>query len=353
MKSYFRPEIDAMAGYVPGEQPRMLNLVKLNTNENPYPPTPNIQNALAKIDIARLRRYPDPVAKELREEAAKLNNTTSDCVIFGNGSDDILTMIFRAFSSPELSVATLYPSYSLYGELAAMQGAKVISIPLVGNNFALPEDILTQAKEANILLIVRPNAPTGTLFPKEDICHICENFDGIVVIDEAYADFAKDNCMDLPKIYNNVIVLRTFSKSYALAGIRLGYAVANPEIITGLMKLKDSYNVDMITQIIGLAALKDQEYFKARLEDVKTSRATLKAQLENLGFEIPDSESNFLFAAPPDRDGKKAFEVLREAEIIVRYFDKPVTKDYIRITIGTPEENNRLVEVLTKHYSNH
>jgi histidinol-phosphate aminotransferase len=350
MKSYFRPEIDAMAGYVPGEQPRMLNLVKLNTNENPYPPTPHIQEALSNIDIARLRRYPDPVAKELREEAAKLNNTTSDCVIFGNGSDDILTMIFRAFSSPQLSVATLYPSYSLYGELAAMQGAKVISIPLVGNNFALPEDILTQAKEANILLIVRPNAPTGTLFPKEDICQICENFDGIVVIDEAYADFAKDNCMDLPKIYNNVIVLRTFSKSYALAGIRLGYAVANPEIITGLMKLKDSYNVDMITQIIGLAALKDQEYFKARLEDVKTSRATLKAQLENLGFEVPESESNFLFAAPPDRNGQKAFEILREAEIIVRFFNKEVTKDYIRITIGTPEENNRLVSVLAQHY---
>ena len=351
MKSYFRPEIDAMAGYVPGEQPKMANLVKLNTNENPFSPSPEVEKVLRNFDIERMRRYPDPRADLLHSAIAERNNVTKENVIVGNGSDDILTMIFRAFTSPEKSMAMLYPSYSLYSELAAMQGAEVIRIPLAEKTFSLPDDLLARAEKANLLMLTRPNAPTGNSFDFERIAGICRSFDGIVVIDEAYADFAEDNCMELAKTLTNVIVMRTFSKSYALAGLRLGYAVSSFEIIEGLMKLKDSYNVDMLSQEIALAAYNDTAYFARRTGEVKTMRSMLKAELEKLGFYCVDSQSNFLFAMPPDRDGERCFKALREEAVIVRYFSGDATRQYVRITIGNPAENARLLEVLRSIYA--
>ena len=350
MKSYFRPEIDAMAGYVPGEQPKMANLVKLNTNENPFAPSPEVEKVLRNFDIERMRRYPDPRADKLRSAVAERNNVKKENVIVGNGSDDILTMIFRAFTSPERPMAMLYPSYSLYAELAAMQGAEVIRIALAEKTFALPEDILSQAEKANLLMITRPNAPTGNSFDISVISDICRKFDGMVVIDEAYADFAEDNCMELAKTFENVIVMRTFSKSYALAGLRLGYAVGSEKVIEGLMKLKDSYNVDMLSQEIALAAYNDNDYFTQRVKEVKTMRASLKSELEKLGFYCVDSQSNFLFAMPPDGDGERCFSALRSEAVIVRYFSGDATKQYVRITIGNEPENARLLEVLRKVY---
>ena len=350
MKSYFRPEIDAMAGYVPGEQPKMANLVKLNTNENPFAPSPEVEKVLRNFDIERMRRYPDPRADKLRSAVAERNNVKKENVIVGNGSDDILTMIFRAFTSPERPMAMLYPSYSLYAELAAMQGAEVIRIALAEKTFALPEDILSQAEKANLLMITRPNAPTGNSFDISVIADICRKFDGMVVIDEAYADFAEDNCMELAKTFENVIVMRTFSKSYALAGLRLGYAVGSEKVIEGLMKLKDSYNVDMLSQEIALAAYNDNDYFTQRVKEVKAMRASLKSELEKLGFYCVDSQSNFLFAMPPDGDGERCFSALRSEAVIVRYFSGDATKQYVRITIGNEPENARLLEVLRKVY---
>jgi histidinol-phosphate aminotransferase len=350
MKSYFRPEIDAMAGYVPGEQPKMADLVKLNTNENPFAPSPEVEKALKNFDPARLRRYPDPMADSFRDAVAAFWGVERKNVIAGNGSDDLLTMIFRAFSSPQLPVAVLDPSYSLYPELAAMQGAPVIKIKLAPRTFALPEDLLEQAQAANLLMIVRPNAPTGTLFPKAAVKEICEKFDGIVVIDEAYGDFASVNCMDLAKTMDNVIVIRTFSKSYAMAGIRLGYGIANETIIAGLMKVKDSYNIDMITQLTGEAAFRDQAYFAARRQEVIDMRRNLAEELKKRGFYVPDSESNFLFVSPPDGEGKKLFEELRKRAVIVRYFSAPETAAYLRITIGNPEENARLLAAIDEIY---
>ena len=346
MKSYFRPEIDAMTGYVPGEQPKMADLVKLNTNENPFPPSPEVEKVVRAFDCSRLRRYPDPMADALRDAFASRWGVSRANVIAGNGSDDLLTMIFRAFSAPDRPVAVLDPSYSLYQELAAMQGAPVIRIRLEMSTFALPGDLLEQAASANLLLIVRPNAPTGTLFPRETVKNICRNFDGIVVIDEAYADFAPDNCVDFARELPNVIVIRTFSKSYSMAGIRLGYGIAAEEIITGLMKLKDSDNLDMLTQTAGLAAFCDEAYFTARRNEVVSMREALVKELRKRDFFVADSASNFLFVAPPGGDAKRLFDELRRRAVIVRYFSAPLTAAYLRITVGAPAENARLLAAI-------
>ena len=351
MKSYFRPEIDALAGYTAGEQPKIPNLIKLNTNENPYPPSPAVIAALREFDTAGLRRYPDPFADELRDIFAADCKVKRENVIVGNGSDDLLTMCFRAFTSPDHPVAVFEPSYSLYPVLAAMQGAEVIRIDLGSGNFAYPENAVSLASRANMLIITRPNAPTGTLCPKEQVRKYCREFDGIVLVDEAYADFAADNCMDLVNEFDNVIVMRTFSKSCSMAGVRLGYAVANAVIIEGLMKLKDSYNVDMLSQLVGKANYLDKAYRAQCIEAIKRDRALLDAGLKKLGFDIPESHSNFLFAAPPDGDGESCFRYLRENAVLVRYFKGAVTGRYIRITIGTPEENARVLELLTAKYA--
>jgi len=349
-KSYFRPEIDALAGYVPGEQPKMPDLVKINTNENPYPPSAKVMEALKHFDSASLRLYPDPTADGLRKAVAERYGVAMENVIAGNGSDDLLTMIFRAFTSPERSVAVLEPSYSLYPVLAAMQGAEVIRIPLNKGDFTLPEDFLKRAEGANLLMIARPNAPTGNVIPKAKMVEICRAFDGIVGIDEAYADFADDNCMDLAVRLPNVIVMRTFSKSYSMAGMRLGYAVAEASVIDGLMKLKDSYNVDRITQTLGLAAFLDTEHLAHCCARIRESREQLTKDLKALKFTVIPSQSNFLFAAPPDGNGERCFKILRDHAVIVRYFPGPVTGKYLRISIGTPGEIGRLLQILRETY---
>lgn len=351
MKSYFRPEIDALAGYTAGEQPKIANLIKLNTNENPYPPSPAVTEALRSFDIAHLRRYPDPFADELRDIFAADCNVKRENVIVGNGSDDLLTMCFRAFTSPEHPVAVFDPSYSLYPVLAAMQGAKVIKIGLDLPDFTYPASGAMQAEQANMLVITRPNAPTGTLCPKDLVRKYCSEFDGIVLIDEAYGDFSADNCMDLAAEFDNVIVMRTFSKSCSMAGVRLGYAVSNPVIIEGLMKLKDSYNVDMLSQIVGKANYLDKTYRNECISAIRRDRDAMRDALLKLGFRVPESHANFLFAGPPDGDGENCFLYLRENAVLVRYFKGIVIGRYVRITIGTPEENARVLELLTARYA--
>ncbi|MGE4302226.1 MAG: histidinol-phosphate transaminase [Victivallaceae bacterium] len=348
-KDYFRPAVAAMAGYMPGEQPDKKDMVKLNTNENPYPPSPEVEKTLRNLDCARLRRYPNSTSDLVRDVAAGLNGATRENIIVGNGSDDLLTMIFRSFTSPELPMASINPSYTLYQDLAAMQEAKVILIELQERTFALPADILEQAKGANLLMIARPNSPTGNSFPFAEIENICKNFDGMVVIDEAYADFAGDTCMPLALSCPNVIVMRTLSKSYALAGARVGYAVSSPAVIEGLMKLKDSYNVDGIAQAVAAAALGDRAYLDGRVASIKASRTKLAADLSGLGFEVVDSSANFVFARPPRGDGRGYFEFLRDRGVFIRFFDRPRTREYVRITVGTPEEMDILTG-LTREY---
>ncbi len=351
MKSYFRKEIDAMEGYVPGEQPKMENLCKLNTNENAFPPSPAVKEALASFDYGKLRRYPDPTADALRDRIAEEFGVARKNVIACNGSDDLLTMVFRSFTSPELAVACLHPTYSLYPELAKMQGAQVIPVVLdAEHDFALPENLLEQAQGANLLILTRPNAPTGNSFPLAAMREICRKFDGVVLFDEAYADFADDNCLELAKEFDNVIVSRTFSKSYALAGLRLGFAIGHEKLIEGLFKVKDSYNLDMLTQALGLAAFSDRAYLKKRCEEIKAIRADFARRLAELGFRIVPSQANFLFAAPPDGDGERYFKELRSRAIIVRYFRGAVTGRYVRITIGTPAEMDRVIAATREIY---
>ena len=350
MKSYFRKEIDALAGYTTGEQPKIPNLIKLNTNENPYPPSPAVAEALKNFDIAKLRRYPDPFGDELRDIFAASVNMKRENVIIGNGSDDLLTMIFRAFTSPELSVAIFEPTYSLYPVLAAMQGAEVIRIPLDEKTFTYPDNAVEQAGNANLLIITRPNAPTGNCAEKSLVRDICAKFDGIVLIDEAYSDFSTDNCADLAAEFDNVLVMRTFSKGSSMAGLRLGYAFGNADLVFGLMKLKDSYNVDMLSQELAKANFLDADYRKKCTAQIIADREFLTQELTALGFTVVPSQANFLFAAPPDGDGAGCFAALREEAVIVRYFPGEITGKYLRITIGTPAENQKLLQVLKNRF---
>ena len=341
--SFFRPEIDAMEGYTPGEQPKVPGIIKLNTNENPYPPAPGVFEQLKSGDMGRLRLYPDPVGSELRRTIASLHGLDESNVIVGNGSDDILTITARAFSDKSRAIACPDPTYSLYPVLAQLQDSPCLKIPLE-DGFVLPKDFAKKAKNANIVMLARPNAPTGNSFPKEDVEALCASFKGIVLIDEAYVDFADDDCSDFVKRFSNVIVSRTFSKSRSLAGLRFGYALANAKIIEGMMKIKDSYNVNYLTQLLALASLKDPAYLAKTVAKVKASRTKLAEDLKALGFSIVPSQANFLFVKPPSGDGKGYFEALRERKILVRYFPAPRTAAYVRITIGTPEEMDALVK---------
>ena len=344
--SYFRKVIDDMDGYTPGEQPQRIGgWIKLNTNENPYPPSPAVAKLMKEINPDSLRLYPDPLCRELRKCAAHLNGLHLDNVLIGNGSDDILTIAMRCFVSEDEFVACPEPSYSLYPILSHIQGADCRKIPL-NEDFSLPDNFLEQAEGTKLLLLPRPNAPTGTAFAMKKMRKICKNFDGIVLIGEAYADFANASCAEFVHEFPNVIVCRTLSKSYSLAGIRLGYAMASHHNIAGMMKVKDSYNVNALSQQIALAALQDQDYFKTNITKICETRRKLCAGLENIGFEVIPSQANFIFVSPPDGNGERLYLDLKENGILVRFFPGAITGRYIRITIGTEEETDKLLEVL-------
>ncbi len=350
-RSYFRPEIDAMEGYTPGEQPKGTDILKLNTNESPYPPAPGVQKMFRDFDCGRLRLYPDPMATEVRSEIAAMFGLSYENVIARNGSDDILNIAIRCFCDGSRPVAFLDPTYSLYITLAALQGAESIRIPLNTADFSLPDDLLAQVERANLLILTRPNAPTGNNFPRLVMEKICSGFNGVVLIDEAYADFASDNCADFVKRHSNVIVARTFSKSRCLAGLRFGYAIACRELIDGMMKMKDSYNISMLSQRLALASLWDKSYFSECIAKIKLAREMLFLGLMDLGFHVVESETNFLFASPPDGDALTYFRKLRENNVIVRYFPGPVTGKYVRISIGTEEQVSRLFKLTKSLYS--
>lgn len=255
---YFRSAIDMMTGYVPGEQPAPgTKIVKLNTNENPYPPSPQVLEALKTIDINYLRRYPDPLAKELCQAVSETFQIPADWVIVGNGSDDILNLLVRACAEGcDRKVVYPMPTYSLYKTLSAIQTAEVVEVPYL-EKFQLPIKELLTANGA-LTFIASPNSPSGHLVPLDDLCTLAQNTSGIVVIDEAYVDFADSSALPLVQEFENVIILRTLSKGYALAGLRVGFGIANPKLLSGLFKVKDSYNVDAISISLGAAAIRDQ-----------------------------------------------------------------------------------------------
>lgn len=339
-----------MSGYVPGEQPQKSKIVKLNTNENPFPPTPKIKKFLINFDISKLRLYPDSLCSELRKLIAKKFQIKPSNIIVGNGSDDILNIITRCCADETNPISYFEPSYSLYSVLAKIQAAKCIPIPLE-KDFSIPRKIPDEIFKAKLIFIVRPNAPSGNNFPKDIIKKICLKAKGIVLIDEAYADFSEDNCIDMAINMDNVVVCRTLSKSYSLAGIRLGFAIANENIISQMMKVKDSYNVCRLSQEIAKIAITDENHFKKNIKKIIKNRTKLIENLKNLNFNVIDSQTNFIFTSPPDNfklNAEQIYNYLKKNGIYVRYFKGKVTENYLRITVGTEEENKKLIDNL-KH----
>ncbi|MCX6993704.1 MAG: histidinol-phosphate transaminase [Kiritimatiellaeota bacterium] len=342
MNSYIKKSVLAMQGYTPGEQPTDLRVIKLNTNESPYPPSPAVRKALQNLKIDTLRLYPDPVNLALRRKIAELHGGGPDNVFVGNGSDETLALCSRAFVEDDGAIGYFDPSYSLYPVLAQIRAVTARPIAL-GPDF---EWTMSADYQASLFFMTTPNAPTGIQYSKTEIRAFCARFPGVVVLDEAYVDFAREHCMDLALEYANVLVLRTLSKSYALAGLRLGYVVGAAPLIEALFKIKDSYNVDRITQATALAALSDQAYMQSLVERIKATRRRTIADLERMGFRVFPSESNFLWVKPPRIPAADLYRRLREQNILVRYFTGPRTQDYLRITIGTDEQMQALVKAI-------
>jgi histidinol-phosphate aminotransferase len=324
-----------MSGYVPGEQPKKPGIIKLNTNENPYLPSPDVQDILSMIDISVLSRYPDPVCMELRKVIAELHGCAVENVFVGNGSDEVLSLCIRTFVERDGSVGFFDPSYSLYPVLADIEDVEKRPVSLdAAFGWNMPEDY-----SASLFFLTNPNAPTSFSYDKARIAPFAKGFSGVVLIDEAYADFADENCMDLALEHDNVVVCRTLSKAYSLAGIRLGYLVGHAELIGAMYKIKDSYNVNYLTQEIARVAILDQDTMKANVSAIVETRQLVKTKLEEFGFEVGHSQTNFLWVKPLDVDAKKLFAALRVKNIIVRYFGNDErTKDYLRVTVGTAPE---------------
>lgn len=339
-----RRNIKEMAGYVPGYQPAdAAAYIKLNTNENPYPPSPRVLEAIMAEAGEGLRRYPDAASRAPLEAAARLYDFPPDWIVMANGSDELLNNLIRAFAAEGEEIAYVHPSYSYYATLAEIQGARV-------RTFGLTERLelagFPARYEGKLFFLTNPNAPLGFCFPREFIEELAGRVTGMLVIDEAYADFAEEHSLDLVRRHENVVVTRTFSKSYSLAGMRLGLAIARPEVIAALNKIRDHYNLDRLAQVAAAAALRDQDYFRSCVGNIRATREWFSNALRELGYEVIPSQANFVFASSPDRNGERVYQGLFDRNILVRYFTDPLLAHGVRITIGTREEMEKTVEAL-------
>lgn len=346
MSDFIRANIRAMAGYVPGEQPRDGAYIKLNTNENPYPPSPRVLAALtAAISGDRLRKYPDPSGLAFRQTAGRVLDVDPDGILIGNGSDDILTIVTRTFVPEGGVISSPTPSYLLYETLAEIQGAKHVAVPFTGD-WRLPE--IWPVRNAHLTFIPNPNSPSGTMVSTAQLRALAEQLSGALIVDEAYVDFAEEHALPLARERKNVVVTRTLSKSYALAGIRFGIAVADPALVRELFKVKDSYNCDVLSLVAATAALEDQDYLKEARSKIVATRRRLAAALTKLGFDVCPSQANFVWCRRTDRPLKPIYEELKRRMILVRYMVYKNYGDGLRITVGTDAEIDRLLEELGK-----
>jgi histidinol-phosphate aminotransferase len=340
--SLIRPLVRRLHPYVPGEQPKIRGLVKLNTNENPYPPSPKVLAAIKAAVDGRLRLYPNPAAEPLRRKLARFHRCAPENIIVGNGSDELLALATRAFVEPGGTVQYFHPSYSLYPVLAAIHGARARPVPLTGQ-FALPSlPELTKNSlwdfHAPLTFLTTPNAPSGHGCSTSELKILCRAQKGVVVLDEAYVDFAAENALPLALQYPNVLVARTFSKAYALCFLRVGYFLGPVALIDALHKIRDSYNVNGLAQIAAAATLDDLPYYRRNFRRVIATRQHLSRDLAALGFEVLPSQSNFIFVRPPQFPAAQWLEKLRRHRVLVRWFNSPETRDYLRITIGTDSQ---------------
>ncbi len=362
-KKLIRPLVRDLHAYVPGEQPKIKGLIKLNTNENPYPPSPRVLAAVRAAVDGRLRLYPNPTAQALREKLARLHGCAPENILVGNGSDELLALAVRCFVEPgkglnpifgkmadrsRNTVQYLTPSYSLYPVLADIHGAAKNAVSLKPD-FGLPGVAeLKRGKEwdfkAALTFITTPNAPSGRGCETAALEKLCRAQNGVVVLDEAYVDFASENALELALKFPHVLAARTFSKAYSLCFQRVGYFVGHPEFIAALDKIRDSYNVNGLGQIAAAATLDDLKYYRANFKKIISTREWLSRELTKLGFRVLPSQTNFILAKPPLFPAKDWLQQLRGQKILVRWFSAPEVSDYLRITIGTPAEAAALVK---------
>ena len=347
MSRYFRANIATMSGYVPGEQPQDAGVIKLNTNENPYPPSPNVYKALKTALNPSLRLYPEPQSDTLRTVAATGYGVKPAHIIVGNGSDEVLSMLLRCFVGPRDRVAFPVPTYSLYDTLVEIQDGVAAAVDYSAD-FSVPPSLSEQ--NAALTFLCNPNAPSGTLVSLTEIERLARSVAGILVVDEAYVDFAaSEGASSIPLICQlpNLIVLRSFSKSFSLAGMRIGLAFASEEIISGIMKVKDSYNVNRLSLIAAAAALKDMPWMVRNVRRIQRSRRKLTTGLKRMGFDVYPSHANFVLARKKGQNMKRIYDDLKLRKILVRYFDVPMLQDCLRITVGTPIEVQALLKAMT------
>lgn len=338
-----RTAVAAMQGYVPGFQPGPgEDYLKLNSNENPYPPSPRVREALRRTAYEDLRIYPDPLSMDLRRKLGALYGFRAEEIICGNGSDEILSLIIRTFADPGEAVGFHEPTFPLYRVLALINGNEILSS-------ALPEpyeDPPMPPERARVFFLANPNSPVGFGYPRDKVADMAGCSRGIFVVDEAYAEFAGENALDLVRERENVIVVRTVSKSYALAGARLGYAVAREKWVAQMLKVKDPFNVTRPTQEIVAAALEDQDYFREKIGEIISVRDWFFREAQALGYRMVSSRANFLFPKPPQKGrGKAFFEALLKRKILTRHYDADGLRDGVRLTVGTREEMEKVLEV--------
>lgn len=359
-----RPLVQGLHPYVPGEQPKTRGLIKLNTNENPFTPAPGVLKALKEAVDGRLRLYPNPTASRLRSELARFHGVQEAQVIVGNGSDELLALAVRTFVEPALEgngspssagqpsqvVQYFHPSYSLYPVLAATHGARPHAVPLM-EDFDIPHGKdLSRAgwlQKAALSLVTTPNAPSGRGYPTDRLRELVAKQKGVVVLDEAYAEFAEEHAMDLASEMPHVLVSRTFSKAYSLCYLRVGYMIGHPSLIAAMDRMRDSYNVNGMAQVAAEATLKARGHYEKVFKKVRAIRQTTADQLTALGFSVLPSQTNFLFARPPGGHAEAWLLELRKRKILVRWFDAPGIRDRIRITIGSASEMSRFIQVVS------
>lgn len=337
------PHIRRMRGYVPGEQPRDRDFIKLNTNENPYPPAPGVLDAVRQGVGPQLKVYPDPDATAVRQGLAALFGVDVEQTLVGNGSDEILNIILRCFAAPGQTVAYPYPTYGYYDTLVAVQGARSATVDFA-EDFSLPPALADTG--ARVTFLPNPNAPSGTLLASDAIADLAGRLDGVLVVDEAYVDFADGGCIPLLADHDNLIVVRTLSKSYSLAGMRIGFCCAHPQLIAGMWKAKDHYNVNRLSLLAAEAALADVEYMQANARRIGQTRQRLEDDLRRLGFEVWPSAANFVLCRRQTPDAAQLYRDLKERRILVRHFDQRRLDDCLRISVGTDAETNALVAAL-------
>ncbi|MDR2169743.1 MAG: histidinol-phosphate transaminase [Planctomycetaceae bacterium] len=351
MSVYIRSDILRMSGYVAGEQPSaQSSVVKLNTNENPYRASAKIYEAIRQVLDAGLSRYPDPFANEFRAAAARKFDIEPAMILCGNGSDDLLTILTRTFVGSGELLRLPYPTYILYRSLAEIQGAKH-EIVQFNTDWSLPDKFYSGKTDLRLAFLPNPNSPSGTIIPKQRILEIAEKLPCPLVVDEAYADFADESCIDLVGRCERIIVIRTLSKSYSLAGLRFGFLVAQPELVNQMMKVKDSYNCDSISIAAATAAINDNEWLAENTKKIINTRKILTEKMRAIGFNVPDSNANFTWNTKPDIDVRLIYEYLKSHGTLVRYMNYPEWGDGLRISVGTEEQINNCIKLI-QNYTN-